>query len=64
MLSAADGGMNGRLKKLPDSNFFNQEFVPKRHKFHDAERNLISRSPAQRKTLRNGGKYERARKKI
>ncbi len=39
-------GTGIRLNKLLDSNLFNQEFVPKRHKFHDAERNLTFRSPS------------------
>lgn len=45
------------LNKLLDSNLFNQEFVPKRHKFSDHRAKVeILLVFAQRKTLQNGGK--------
>ncbi len=45
-----------RLNKLLDSNLFSQEFVPKRHKFHDGRAKSDISLASQRKTLRNGGK--------
>lgn len=52
------------MNKLFDSNLFIQEFVPKRHKFRMAERNLAFRSPPQRKTLRDGGKHVNKNREI